>query len=55
MVRQVIITIVPLPLYHIQKTAIISITKMLDETEASYNKNLQSIRAVKAKFPAPKK
>ena len=40
---------------NIQKTAIISITKMLDETEASYNKNLQSIRAVKAKFPAPKK
>ena len=40
---------------NIQKTAIVSITKMLDETEASYNKNLQSIRAVKAKFPAPKK
>lgn len=40
---------------NIQKTAIISITKMLDETEASYNKNLQSIRAVKAKFPTPKK
>ena len=40
---------------NIQKTAIISIRKMLDETEASYNKNLQSIRAVKAKFPAPKK
>lgn len=39
---------------NIQKTAIISITKMLDETEASYNKNLQSIRAVKAKFPTPK-
>jgi len=40
---------------NIQKTAIVSITKMLDETEASYNKNLQSIRAVKAKFPVPKK
>lgn len=39
---------------NIQKTAIVSITKMLDETEASYNRNLQSIRAVKAKFSSTK-
>ncbi|MDE5945780.1 MAG: vacuolar-type H+-ATPase subunit H [Oscillospiraceae bacterium] len=39
---------------NIQKTAMVSITKMLDETEASYNRNLQSIRAVKAKFSETK-
>lgn len=39
---------------NIQKTAMVSITKMLDETEASYNRNLQSIRAVKAKFSESK-
>lgn len=39
---------------NIQKAAIVSITKMLDETEASYNKNLQSIRTVKAKFSSTK-
>jgi len=39
---------------NIQKAAMVSISKMLDETEASYNKNLQSIRAVKAKFSGTK-
>lgn len=39
---------------NIQRTAITSITKMLDETEASYNKNLQVIRAVKSKFSGTK-
>lgn len=39
---------------NVQKAAIASISKMLDETEASYNRNLQAIRAVKAKFSGTK-